>query len=305
MKYILGVLLLFISHNLSAQINTKDSSVQVISYWDLGEKQSYDISLQTIKYREADTLSNELLTYTVDVSVVDSTEDSYIIQWRYYNYQTNSSNPILAKFFTAADDITVEIELDELGAIKGVNNWEEVSAYMAKSLDELKTELNSIPGLDKIFEQMESMYSTKESIEASAIQDAQQFHNFHGAAYKLGEILEGEILTPNLYYPEQPFDTKITVSLDEINAEDWNYVVRSSQEVDVDQLTETTFNYLSKLSENMGQTPLKREDMKSVSHKTFTASRIHNTGWVIYSILTKEVESGGMTQIEERIMELK
>ncbi len=38
--------------------------------------------------------------------------------------------------------------------------------------------------------------------------------------------------------------------------------------------------------------------------ETWSASRIHESGWVIYSIETKKVVAEGTTQINERIIEI-
>jgi hypothetical protein len=39
-------------------------------------------------------------------------------------------------------------------------------------------------------------------------------------------------------------------------------------------------------------------------NETWSASRIHESGWVIYSIETKKVVAEGTTQINERIIEI-
>lgn len=43
-----------------AQMNFQDSSVQIIAYWNLGEKYEYSLRLQKLKYTENDTTSNEM-----------------------------------------------------------------------------------------------------------------------------------------------------------------------------------------------------------------------------------------------------
>ena len=49
----------------------------------------------------------------------------------------------------------------------------------------------------------------------------------------------------------------------------------------------------------------RREDMKELKNETLTASRIHGTGWVLYSIQTTTITSDDSTLIEERIIEIK
>lgn len=131
-----------------------------------------------------------------------------------------------------------------------------------------------------------------------------RIHAFHGAQFKLGEVLELQLKVPNIYGSE-PFDSYATVYLDEINEDDNNYIMRTSQEVDKMQLTNATFDYLTTMAKNMNVDPPAREDLKELMNETQTASRIHGTGWVIYSVQTITVTSDNITNVEERIIELK
>ncbi len=305
MKKLLIIVLTFFVSNAFGQISIEDSTAQVVSYWNVGEKQNYSISLQKIKLREADTISNELMTYNVDISVIDSTANSYAIEWRYYNYKTNSTNELTKKLTSIGEDIKVIIELDEFGVVEAVRNWEEVRDYMKRSMSQIQEEVKDLLQIDKIFKQIEELYSSKEAIESVAIQDVQQFHSYHGGRYILNEILEFSIKVPNIINPQQPLDSEVTMYLDELNPDDENFIIRSIQEVDSDQLTETTYQYIKQMTETLGVETPKKEEIGKLTNVTTTASRIHETGWLIYSVQTKNVStSEGTTNIEERIIEL-
>src|SRR5690554_5544095 len=173
MNRLFAIILILFATTAFGQINMEDSTAQVISYWSIGDKQSYSMSLQKIKLKGADTTENVLMTYDVDIAVIDSTENSYLVEWFYKDYKTNSTNEIVKKITALSEDIKVVIETDEFGAIKGVKNWKEVSDYMEKSIQPIKDEYKNVPQLAQMFNQMEGMYTTKEGIEAAAIQDAQ------------------------------------------------------------------------------------------------------------------------------------
>lgn len=305
MKAIYFLFFFLTFYSVRAQINNEDSTAQVVSYWSIGEKQSYSISLQKIKTKGTDTTSNEILTYDVDITVVDSTKDSYTIEWFYHNYNSNSENEIVRKIASLSNDLKVLIVTDELGVIKEVQNWKEISKYINNSMKKLKNEMPDFPQLDKIFKQITDMYTTKEGIEAASIQDVQQFHSFHGGKYKLNEVLEYSINVPNMYNQNEPFDAKVSLYLDEINSDDGNFIIRSSQEVDSEQLTNVTFDYLANISKSMGTPGPKKEDIGKLTNINTTDSRIHESGWIIYSVNTKTVENSGAKSIEERIIEIK
>jgi hypothetical protein len=293
-----------VSFSACAQINLEDSTVQVIGFWNKGEKQNYSVLLEKFKTKDNDTTSRERTLYDVEVTVKDSTANSYLVEWHYKNYQIETDNQFTKKLIALAEDIKVVIKTDELGAIVEVVNWEEVRDYIKKATAQLKKEFKDIPKINEIVSQVEATFSTRQSVESAAIADAQQFYTFHGAKYNLGEVLTAQIKVPNLVGPE-PFDSDITAYLDEINADDNNYIMRSTQAVNSEQLTEATYHYLVKMSNGMGVSPPKREDIKPLTNETFIASRIHGSGWVIYSIQTKTVTSDNVTNVEERTIEIK
>lgn len=304
MKFPILAVITMITIQAFGQINLEDSTVQVIGFWDKNEKQSYSVSLEKIKVKGSDTTSREMITYDVDITIKDSTLNSYVIEWFYKDFKHNSQNKFVQKMLSVSHDMKVLIKTDEFGILQEVINWEEVRDYVKKGTNVLREEFKDTPKIEEIISQFESTYLSKAGIESQAILDAHQFYNFHGAKYKLGEVIEGQLKTTNLYGAE-PFDTDVNVYLDEINIEDNNYIIRSTQNVNSDQLAEATFTYLTNLSKKMGGPGPKREDVSGITNETLTASRIHGSGWVIYSILTKTVSADDVSNIEERIMQIK
>jgi hypothetical protein len=76
------------------------------------------------------------------------------------------------------------------------------------------------------------------------------------------------------------------------------------QIINSSQLTDATYEYVTQMVSSMnGQLP-KREDFPPLANETSTASRIHESGWIIYSVETKEVMAEDSKQIIERIIEI-
>lgn len=301
--FIFGTIFL-ISSTFFGQISVKDSTVQVIGYWSQQETQSYDVSYEKYKIKSNDTISRELVKYEVDIKIIDSTENSYTIEWFYKNYSIDTKNELVRKLTSIANDIAVKIKTDEYGVFIEVVNWEEVKDYLTKVTAVLKDEFKDIPNVEKIIATTMSAYSTKESIEANAIKDVMQFYQFHGVKYKLGEELEGKLETVN-NYGGQSFETDVRFGLDEINDIEGNSILRSTQVINSEQLTDETYRYLEK-SGTFGDLLPPRNEFPSLTNETNTASRIHGeSGWVLYSIETKEISAEETTNIEERIIEIK
>ena len=300
---IFGTIFLF-STNLFSQINIKDSTVQVIGYWSKYDTQSYNVTYGKYKVENNDTISRELIKYEVDVKIIDSTSNSYTIDWFYKNYSIDTNNELVKKLSSIADDISVKIKTDEFGSFMEVVNWKDIKDYLSIVSKKLEKELKDIPNHEQIIANAIKIYSSKQSIEANAIKDALQFYKFHGVKYKLGDQLTGKLETSN-NYGGKPFETDVIYSLDEINETEGNSVLRSNEVINSKELTDATYDYLKK-SGKFGKNFPTRDKFPSLKNETNTASRVHgNTGWIIYSIETKEVTAEGTSNIEERIIEIK
>jgi hypothetical protein len=299
------LLLLFVSPSLFSQINLSDSTFQAVGYWNKGEKQVYTITNESYKIEGADTARLEFLKYSVDITVADSTADSYIIDWLYRDYELESDNEFTRRLMSLNENMKVRIKTDEFGMFKEVVNWEELRETVLKALEVLKKEFSAVPNMDQIVDQTGRLFSSREAIESAAVKEIQQFYTFHGGKYKLGEELTNKIKLPNLYQGDKPFDTEITVWLDELAPDDRNAVLRTKQTVDSEQLTKATFNYLVSTAEALGTEPPKADEFPALTTEIWVASRIHNTGWVIYSVETREVSAEGTTRVQNRIIEIQ
>ena len=303
-KLLILNLLLLVSITFYGQINMSDSTVQVIGYWNNNEMQSYLVTQESFKVKDTDTTERQFFKYEVDVKIIDSTANSYTIEWFYHDYEIQTENAFVEKLSSIMEDIKVVIKTDELGTLIGVENWEEIREVILKATGILKAEFKEIPQFDQIVTQVENMYQTKESIEAGVIFEIIQFYNFHGAQYELHETYTGKFQLPNLYGGE-PFDTDFEIWLDEIVPEENNYIIRMKQTVDSEQLLDATLKYLGKMAETLGGEQPTREDISELKNETWLASVIHGSGWIIYSIETKETSADNVLKVQERIIELQ
>lgn len=290
----------------SAQIDPTDSSAQCIAYWSKGDKMTYSVTSTKLKLKGTDTTTTESGSYMVDITVLDSTAKSYTVAWAYRDYKFGSNNVITQKLADMYRNMNIKMKTDEMGALTEVINWKELrdetNRYYKTLMKEMK-ELNELPGFKVMMDKMMKTFSSKEAIESLAVADIQQFHSFYGAAYKLNEELTGRIKVPN-FLGGEPFDSDMTVILDELNVEDGNYVLRMTEQVDKDQLTKATLTYVQNMAKSMSAEPPKAEDIGTLFHQVDLATRMHQSGWPIYSVHTKTVNGEGIVHIEERIIEL-
>ncbi|NDP19627.1 MAG: hypothetical protein GZ091_00895 [Paludibacter sp.] len=289
------------------QINSEDSTAQIIGYWDKNEKQTYTITENSYQITNAtDTTKRQLYSYNVDVEVIDSSANSYTLKWLYKNFNIKETwNPAMEKLISISNNLPVIIKTDEYGTFQEVVNWEEGRDFIKKGVDLLRNDYKAIPNFNIFLDQLVSLFSTKEAIENSAIEEVQQFYAFHGVKYKLGEEINAKIKLPNNYGGE-PFDADLTAELDQINEEDDNVIIRLWQTANSKQVTDAAYEFVKSMQKTLGGTQINREEFPLSNNEVRTASSIDgSSGWVIYSIQTKEVSANNILQINERTIELQ
>ena len=307
-KLLLLTLFLFTYICSYSQINLEDSTVQVISYWDKNEVQNYKIINKKTKYNNDVIISSDSTINYVEVTVLDSTKNSYTIQWLYRDYKVNNDE-ISQMLSNLPGNTKVIYKTNELGVFQEVVNWEEIRDDMNQSIEGLIKEMKEGNKMDdenteKAIKQIIATFSTKEAIENIVVTDIQQFHSFHGAVYPIGETLEYETQLPNILGPE-PFSANLYVTLEEIYPDNNSYLINSQTVVSKDQLLKAMVEYFNKTAESVGKQldPALFENME-LENQIVNYSEIHETGWILYSTLTKIVKSGSSTMVDECSIEI-
>ena len=286
-KYLVSVLLLHGLTNIFGQIDIATSSAEISGFWNKGDSRVYTISEEKYNATDGDTTSYEFVNYKVDIRIVDSSPNSYTIEWSYRDYVIITDNPLHKKMTYLLEGKKVIIKTDKKGSFIEVVNWKDFKELISKTSSMLKTDFPNLKEKKGVVKLVKEAYSSKEVIEKAAIKEIKQFYIFHGGKYKLDEQLVGKTTVPN-YSGKKPFDAKYSLSLDEIDLLGFNSVIRLKQEVDSKQVTDALYARLSNVYDKSEATMPSREDFPPVTSTIRYASRIHNEGWVVFSIRTEE-----------------
>src|SRR5690606_14807444 len=102
----------------------------------------------------------------------------------------------------------------------------------------------------------------------------------------------------------EPLHSDMTVTLQGIYVEDNYFTLNAYQEVNQEQLIETTFNFLTATAKNLGVDPPIRDDFNNLTNVIDVSSSIDGFGWVLYRVQSKTVRSNEETVFEDRSIEL-
>ena len=303
-KLILLFLLAIVSGQVSAQIDMLDSTVQVVSYWKMGETQEYHVMESEIVKIKEDTLAITENSFDVIIEVTDSASFGYILEWTRTNFQFSNASPLEVRLAAVLSDSPIMLRTDIYGSGIEVLNWEDIATAVVGICNSLLEEYKGKAAAISKINQVIRKHSTKESIETFVVREVNQFFAYHGAKYKLGETITENIKIPNNYGGD-PLDATAALVLDELLPENNTSIIKSFQNINPQQLTAVTYDYLKSLNIVEGTLPA-YEDFPTVTKQIWGGSEIHSaSGWVIYSQESEQVTNGDDVTLKDRIIEIK
>lgn len=285
MKIRFLILFLFCTASLlKAQINLEDSTVQVVTYWGLNESYNYEIVQKSTTYSDGNISKIDSTKMRVNISVIDSTENSYTMKWQFTDYDIEglSLTPDLEKLLKERRFI---YRINELGSFEELLNWEEIRDNTKAITDKAFGYMNMADSIKSMIEGLTGTTNTKHYIETKGIETVQLFHTFMEVALTKGEPIELDVPVPNSINPAKPFIAKGVLWLDEIYPEDNDYVVRYQQQVDKEQLSSFLKDYMKMLTEKTGKEWVGLDEIfanNDIEHSTEVAAVIDDWGWPTY-----------------------
>lgn len=304
MKKLILLILITIGLQAHSQI-LNDSTVQFVGYWGLNETQTYRVNQLSYKVNKGDTIEREAIHFDSEITIVDSTATGYTVKWTYRNFDYQTDNKFIEKLMKMAQDMSVIYTTDELGVFQGVKNYEEIKSYMDKGFEALLIEFKDIPNIIPIVNQVKQTFSTKEAVEAAAINEIHYFHAPFGGKYSTNMIYEGESQLPNIYGGE-PFKANVQTDIVEIDTTNISSMVRIKTTVDSTQAKSATFNYLKQLAKASNLPEPTIDKIPEIAIQSIFASNVHlPSGWILDAFNFKEVVSGDVKKIEEVQITLK
>ena len=239
-KAILSSLLVCIVTTLSAQINLNDSTVQVVAYWSKGD--SYDYLYDYYKYniQGKDTISWERTISKINITVIDSTENSYTLQAVYdtpnaiRSGSDSISRELTSRISRTFGNDTVIVETNELGTIKRLVNFDKLRSRYLKAAEMTAEALSAQQGSeaqkDSLFRFLKSTLSKQMGdttvIVSTALEELSFLLYYHGCKMDFDEEYQIEENFPSLL-GGAPCKGMRTFWIDEVDPENGSFRIAS------------------------------------------------------------------------------
>lgn len=281
-KYLLMVLIGLLSWTMSAQ--NLDSSVVFKAKFLKNEYQRYEVSKTLFTLNRKDTIELLQLGFKAEVVVSDSTEQSYILNWKISTYTVNTNNTHLQKLISLATPVQISYRISKSGAfsefINGTNVTSCLETALPKVLDSFKSKSDSLSKAE-----VAKIYNLRENLETLILGFMVQFHQFHGLGYTLGEVVTVPIEVTSRFAskPLPGIQRKKLISIDD----DHESAVVSYATM-LDQA-----GYRQALSENILAT---KTAFKNLQQNELGSTMMDlRTGWPIWSLNQREAVADTLT----------
>lgn len=287
------ILLIGFSLNLHSQSLT-DSTIAMIAYWELGDQVTYEFEEIEDKLSKGEK-TLKTTTYDVLMTIIDSTENKYIVKWEYSNYKTDyEMKPIEKDLMEICGDIPIQYRTDEMGTFETIENWKEMKNIANEVFSKWISKKEEFPDSLKIgFQNMlSSMFETEEQVNHWA-RDLKFFHYLYGVNFNRTVPFEGVKFYTNPFIKKaMPGTQRVeVVTVDEIN---WIAKIKVESGISGNKTKELMIDFAKQNMENLGikdESKIKEEDIPEFSVKE-NLSCIYDidSGYIlkgVYSKLTK------------------
>ena len=290
-----------------------DSTVQVVAYWELGDKQKYQVESNKYRIAQGDTTIMEKSAEILEFEVV-AADDEKGYRVKVTSLETQYSDPTKEAIAEAMEEqlssTAYYFETDPHGGflrvlpVEGLEEKQEALAQAVweavKKKSPAAAQLNMLPLIRQTL--------TPESVALTATGEIAPLFMYHGNRFDMGKEFPIEDEIPALIGNGT---LKMTGSfwVDEDLTDDYSVVLRMFKEADQEQLRPLIEGILGSLVQSMAPSPEDSDEAQAAIQDAFQGARmtvedslyeeIHlGTGWPIDYTFTREtfIEVEGQQQ---------
>jgi len=292
------------------QINTEtkidsNTTIPFIAYWNLGECHKIEIIKQKRKIENDLVKEDNTSRMVCNLSVIDSTDKSYKIEWSPISLESNrdiSDLNIDESIIQDLSNMTVVYSTDEVGIFNKLENVENIKIGIITLLDSLKSNLeekNSKQNFDVLFQMLKSDQFINQKLSETMM----LYHLIHGYEYPINKEIEYEDYFPNLIGgdPIPANGVAKIVSIDSINH---TFSYYDELEPDREAYKKFMISFFQKagISEIANfDDELKKYSFMMKDTKQYIAD--YESGWILSMESLRKIRIGPVTQ--EHLIKIK
>lgn len=272
--------LLFCACSLPFMAAEQDSSVIFKAEFLKNELQSYEITRADYTLQKGDTTTLQRICLKVEVSVTDSTENYYILTWKFSDYSISTSDQELKKMIALAKPVEINYRISKQGVLMEFLNWKDVNACLEEALSKILEPYSNKTG-EEAKAEVARIYELRETLGTLMLQSVRQFHQVYGLGYKLGEIVDVPTEIDSRF-SSTPIKGVIRKKLTHIDHENNFAELSTATILDKNEFEKALSEYLHK--DSIPSSSLNQENIGGVVVDL-------STGWLIWSFDQREAKA--------------
>lgn len=284
------------------QNSVTDSTATIVSHWKKGEEINLALLKQRSKFKGSQLLSDEGSTYEATITILDSTQEGYTLEWIYRNFKLKnpSTPPLVESIFKLLEGMEVKYTTNKLGAFTSLLNWQDIQEIGLKKIDSIFGKIKD-PQAIALSNQAKSMFNSKQSIELMAIKEVRLYHSlFSRAQYelKLNEVLKIATQLPNILGGD-PFPAFLTIEMTALKPEENYCKIQTFRTLDEEKTTKILFAYFTKTAKETGAPAPTEKDLPLIKISEKNEFEVDlKSGWLTRIYNKNEVQSADLKQID-------
>ncbi len=294
-----------------SQINLKDSTVQVVAYWEKGDKYNFSMSSNSYEVIGKDTTWSGKSRDIISCEIIDSTDTGYLIKCvsldQSNHTQVKEMNDIWEKISKSVKNIPIILKTDIYGMFEGIANFEEYKETLFNNIELIRGETIKIFGTDKAAEKMFNNISEifkSDSYVYKTIEPFMSLLAFHGGKYGIDKEYTSETSVQSPFEAGKTLDAENIFGIYKFSPETSNTVFYNELVYNKEQLIGSMMAMMNKVLPP-DQQITDTSQAGEIDFKIFTQVTVHtDTGWPLFGYNLQRISSPDKTKVKEWEMEI-
>lgn len=301
----------------------KDSTVQVVAYWNKGEMYKYKYYTDEYQVEGTDTIWGDWHEDIFSIEVVDSTENGYTMKYQCLQSEHYTKDKelqaLLLPLQKKYEKVPIYFSTNQYGAFLDIARWDEFQLSVENIMTELRDSLDSyfanLEGADSIPENDRVIFSammdqilqaskSKESVKLGMSYIIESLY-YHGGHMEQGREYKGNEKFISPWIPGEVIDGEVVLNVDKVNYETSWTTFHRTQRYEAGQLLDSFMRYLTQNLPPEQKLDLKPDQLPFVMVETFLDIDVHlNTGWPGPAFFQKIIQAGTKQKVKRWWLEM-
>lgn len=262
------------------QIQEEYDLITHTAYWKVGDERSYKFTIIDVIVQDGDTIESQQTTFNANISIDDLDENGYYVEWERSNTEITPSRQYNDALFGFLEDVTVEIETEKSGELKGISNWEELQEEAIDAADDVLYEYRGIGEITWRAEDLKQSFVNEQNMRLRGFREINAFYSLNSNAFRISQQLD-TMYEDSFVYNGKRIDFRVKQEVLDYNVEEGYYMLSTYTEPDPKQFLELVFELQVEQAKQEGKPALKREELPSkLEYYSSVTATLRTDGWV-------------------------